>query len=223
MVMVMVMVKTLAFLCILLLLGGVVETARADCIEFSEIFLGTAHDADFFSLERGWRGEFQFDLTAAGNPAKLYNQNGEELVSVQAGIDEAGYNMSLYNPPCEGELSFVFSDNDPQRELITIYTGLYDGSDLVYSMVYNLGRKGGARQYAPLRIDLASEGLLDYLADGQFASFVICPIIPGIEDNDIRIDQAALTVSATPVPIPSACLLFFSGLIGLAGIRRKFA
>ena len=57
--------------------------------------------------------------------------------------------------------------------------------------------------------------LLIYLNDGNFGL--------GFDpDCHFYNDGVTLTLETAPVPIPGAILLFGSGLIGLAGIRKKF-
>ena len=54
-----------------------------------------------------------------------------------------------------------------------------------------------------------------YLEDGEFSVTLFSLL------GDFYIDQSVLSVTYTPVPVPSAILLFASGLAGLFGFSRR--
>ena len=178
-----------------------------------ENFYGAPDDNNYIKLyEYGWSGPrsitLHFDLTAINTVGPPYPTT-----------DETGYDPSL--GMASGELNFTFSSADLPSETVQIWTGFYDGSQLLAEQTYHLGYWwwGWKREYASLNIDLETAGVLTYLDDGLLDTIVLVPQAWDGKINDIRLDQASL--SATPVPEPATLLLLGSGLIGLAGIGRK--
>ena len=178
-----------------------------------ENFYGAPDDNNYINLyEYGWPGPrsitLHFDLTAINTVGPPYPTT-----------DETGYDPSL--GMASGELDFTFSSADLPSETVQIWTGFYDGNQLLAEQTYHLGSwwRGLRREYASLNIDLETAGVLTYLDDGLLDTIVLVPRALDWKINDIRLDQASL--SATPIPEPTTLLLLGTGLIGLAGIGRK--
>ena len=225
------MKKLLAFLFAVSLIFAAVGSASASPITLGENFYGAPDDDNYLTLfEYGWpipnSVTLSFDLTDynTGNPLPT--------------TDETGYDPLSLNI-ISGELEFTFSSEDAVGETVEIWTGFYDGDQLLAEETYNLGYwvEGhweywgpkwwqrywvpgySVREYASLNIDLGQAGVLSYLQDGLLDTIVLVPFEFDLVVNDIRLDQAGLVASA--VPEPATMLLLGSGLIGLAGIGRK--
>lgn len=122
------------------------------------------------------------------------------------------------------DLNFTFSSTDPAPETITIRSGFYDGDQFLGSYSYALGNIWtllfNDRRSTDLSIDLIDLNLAQYVEDGRFITLVLA-LENGCLPNDFRIDMANMTLEADPVPIPAGFWLLGSGLVALAGWRRK--
>jgi hypothetical protein len=204
---------------------GSYRIAEATPVIFSETFLGGKYDANYFDLHETWKARFAFDLTGWGDTAKLYDGSDALQDTKYPTNDERAYKVDKFYPPFLAGLNFTFSSEDARREAVKIRAGFYDGNTLITEKIYDLGYwaqgEGYVREYADLHINLDNEGLLSYLADGKFVSFVIAPDNNLAWENDIRIDRANLTAKANPIPEPASLSLLGLGLLGLVGLRKK--
>jgi len=139
-------------------------------------------------------------------------------------------------------LQLIFSSADRSKEKVEIYADTIDHDHLIAKRTFNL-RKG---RDATLNIDLSELGF-EHLQDGLFDLIVLAPSSPrsgshvphrkdwaytglrktypslAYRDNDIRLDQAVLIVSAdsaAPVPEPATMLLLGSGLACMVAFRK---
>lgn len=198
------------------------QTAFA-AMEFNEVFLG---DETFFDLYEGWTAEFGFNLTATGDSAALYDDDDNVISTVLPTDDETGFDSGAFQIE-SAMLSFEISSEDVvPAEMVTVYSGIYDGNTELAQVTYDLGSLDWftrVREYAVLEIDLKELGLEAYLEDGKFLSLVMAiDICDQWTANDFRIDTASLAVAANPVPVPGAVWLLGSGLAAfLPATRRK--
>ncbi len=219
-----VMRKIVVAICFILLCGaGTIQPPHA-VAGFSETFLGSGTDGDFFDVWEGWSARFAFNMTAPGDTATLFNASGGQIGSVRFPTrDETGF-IPGFNRLDAANLGFTISSGDLARDTVRIRSGFYDGNECLLEQTYTLGSwataLNGQRKYADLTMDLLALGLGQYLEDGRFITFVVAPDTPSPLSNDFRIDMATMTVEATPVPLPAAFWLLGSGLAGLAGIKR---
>jgi hypothetical protein len=218
--------KIVLSFCFILICGaGIIQPPHATA-GFSETFLGSGTDGDFFDVWEGWSARFAFNMTASGDTATLYNASGSQVGSTRPPtLDETGF-IPGFNRIDAAHLAFTISSGDLARDTVRIRSGFYDGNECLLEQTYTLGSwatvLNGQRKYADLTMDLLALGLGQYLEDGRFITFVVAPDTPALLPNDFRIDMAAMTMEATPVPLPAAFWLFGSGLAGLAGVRRIF-
>lgn len=204
--------------------AGIIQPAIA-AAEFSETFLGSTTDGDYFDVWQGWSARFAFNLAAPGDTAALFNASGGQVGSVRLPTQDAtGYIPGSYGLNAAA-LSFVFSSSDLARETVSIRSGFFDGNILLAEHTYTLGtwltNLTGQRKYADFSIDLLALDLDQYIMDGRFVTLVIAPDTTSLLSNDFRIDTVTMAVDVTPVPLPAAFWLFGSGLVGLAGIKKR--
>jgi hypothetical protein len=208
--------KEIAAICfVLICAAGIVQPPHA-AADFSETFLGSKTDGDYFDVWEGWSARFAFNLAAPGDTAALFDASGGQVGSVRLPTqDETGYIPGSYGLTT-ATLGFTISSSDLARETVRIRSGFYDGNRLLLEQTYTLGtwwtELTGQRKYADLAIDLLALGLEQYVKDGHFVTLVIAPDTPSLLPNDFRIDATNMTVAVTPVPIPAAAWLFGSGL-----------
>ena len=119
----------------------------------------------------------------------------------------------LFNPPAAQILSgtLTLSLRDDARE--------GDGGFLDWKNEYAfVWTESGAWDFGEVDAGDTTYGVnvVDALADGAFRVSIVSVW------GDFYIDQSELRINYTPVPEPTTTLLLGLGLVGLAGVRRKF-
>lgn len=190
-------------------------------MNFTEQFLGSKTDNNYFELQNGWSSSFGFDLTGQGAEAVLRNAQGAIKSIGQPTIDVIGFVPSQMKV-LDADLLFTISSNDLVPEDFTIKAGIFDGNVQIFEKVFALGKlswTGVQRQYADVEIDLLDFGLENYLNDGKFLAIALAP--NKWYGNDLRIDMAELSVEAVPVPEPGTIVLFSGGLFSLVVFAKR--
>jgi len=207
-------------ICMILFLLISTAGAGATSMTFTETFL---EGDKYFEVRQGWEASFSFDLTAPGNSATLKNKNGHLQQSFLPDPDSVDFIPSDYTINA-ATLDFRFSSKDTWKDTPTIKAGIMNGNKILAEKEYDLGVwYNCTRYYADLSLDLIALGFYDFLADGEFVSIVLALSNRNLGQNDFRIDEAKLKITAH-APEPGTFLLLGIGLIGFSNmVRRKTA
>lgn len=215
------------FLCL-----AMAGTAPAVPITLKEVFLGGKNDVEAFSMaERsiaqnipgtGNKAQFNFDLTGSGGTGQLLRGNTPIGPAVMPTNDETAYDPFAYATPYLARVDFFISDwlfefQDTAQEKVRI--NIERGS-IVTNKTYTLENDpDGSKR---VRVDLAAEGMLDLLSDGQLLAMAIAPAFQDVY-NTFTLDRVVLYAEAAPVPEPTTIVLLGTGLVGIAAARRRRA
>ena len=183
------------------------------------------------------QGQAAANLITNGSFDVSVPSNGTGGGWTSSNIDGAGgWRISGGNP----DEMFILNDagqggTDPTIQQLV--TGLTPGATYRltgdYANVYN-----GWGERGPNTISVDVDGIpldkLDYPGYGVWGSFLFDIVAPDTDlliafraeidgdDTEYKIDNISLVVSDNIIPEPSTLLLLGSGLVGLAGIRKKF-
>jgi len=183
------------------------------------------------------QGQAAANLITNGSFDVSVPSNGTGGGWTSSNIDGAGgWRISGGNP----DEMFILNDagqggTDPTIQQLV--TGLTPGATYRltgdYANVYNGWGSRGPNTFA-VDVDGVNIDKLDYPGWGVWGSFLFDIVSPDTDlliafraeidgdDTEYKIDNISLVVSDNIIPEPSTLLLLGSGLVGLAGIRKKF-
>lgn len=119
-------------------------------------------------------------------------------------------NLDIY---IDGSLFLNMTTNNASGTIVD-----FDGGTLLV----NNGQIDGSQYYSDDLVDMATASALTLAHTASTLTVTITPSGSGWQNwTDEGWGMDALSVSLSPVPVPSALLLLASGLLGLAGVRRK--
>lgn len=168
--------------------------------------VGNTIGTNFLRVDEGssWTGNFDF---------------GETLVwtgpGASAGAGPGPFAIELANPVG----SFGFSIQTDESGPFSVTVQVYDSSlNALFSQTFNGGVSNNLENGSALFV-----GLGDTTAVNIGAIVISTSSADASFANDFAIDDPSFTYATSPVPEPASILLLGSGLVGLAGVRRRWS
>jgi hypothetical protein len=200
-------------------------SAFASMVDFTTDAFAPAHDQPSFAITVDGIGLEIEAGTFIGDPANLWWDSDDGWGNRDGFGVQYGYEADEIEGPEYLKISFTSAPFNLEKVYITdlfFERGYYERGKYQLNgsgdwVEFNAADAAVVQFPSPI-----SNGELELLIGGEGAVSFITFSAPGILQNGQDHEFAVAKIEGTAVPIPPAILLLGSGLIGLAGIRKKF-
>jgi|GEM_PF-584572 len=174
------------------------------------------------------------DTSGTNDVLKMYANVNPDLDDITFGLEE-NESYTFYFATFGTNEGWI-NDDDVSPGEVTAYvdfdnpalTQAIDGTSIGFSAYWHFKQGWNLTWNNPVSVNFSEGGQFAIeLSDVGYASWFwqgpdgydccCCCCGPGTADV-----YATVTLNSTPVPVPSTLLLFGSGLVGLAGLRKRF-